>query len=430
MSTAIDKVNGTDVPVTSTAEAWARAGIADAEAEAIRARTAAEIEERRIKAQAEADAIRIKAQEDAEKQRLVNERQRMALEEKQSAHAIKMAAEKAKREEIERKAAADAAEAKAAEEATKAEAAAVDDASDRWRKYALGFYIVCAIVALPVQVAAFWSPKAPWLVVAPLMLEGGAWVVLKGAAAAVASRRPHWHYRLIAWVLAFIAAGINLWHGLAAFDPATAIGTAFASVAGPGVWDLHEHGRIRKRDGVPTRRERRAQRRAEKAAAIEQEKQEALARAEKEAADKAAAETAEKLAATREQEFPKVWAHALKLAAALGETRVTEAVWRRAHIDIEGTEPGDSVDIIRGRNAAARRLVAARSEAPGNTPVKVTSAQLVSQVKGTVGRGSKTGPKVRGVRRPGDSPKFHNAARALAAEAKKKANAETQKEQL
>ncbi|MFJ6348645.1 hypothetical protein ACIQKB_04110 [Streptomyces sp. NPDC092046] len=421
MSTAIDKVNGTEVSATSTAEAWARAGIADAEAEAIRARTAAEIEERRIKAQAEAEAIRIKAAEEVEKQRIANERQRMALEEKQAAHAKKMAAEKAERDEIERKAAAEAADAKAAEEAKKTEAEAVDEASDRWRKYALGFYIVCAIVALPVQVAAFWNPKAPWLIVAPLMLEGGAWVVLKGAAAAVASRRPHWHYRLIAWVLAFIAAGVNLWHGLEAFDPATAIGTAFASVAGPGVWDLHEHGRIRKRDGVLTRSQRRAQRKAEKAAAAEKAKREALAKADREAAEKAEAEAAKKLAATRAEGFPKVWMHALKLAAALGETTVTEAVWKRAHLDIEGTEPGDSVDIIRGRNIAARRVVAARSEAPGSDPVKATKGQRASQMPPSPGKRQYKPPVRAGRRRAGDTQKYVAAARAQAAIAAREA---------
>ncbi|MEU6534212.1 hypothetical protein ABZ869_34065, partial [Streptomyces sp. NPDC046928] len=146
------------------------------------------------------------------------------------------------------------------------------------------------------QMSAFWSKDAPWLLVAPLVLEGGAWVVLKGAAAAVDEHRPHWHYRTIAWVLAFIAAGINLAHGLAAFDPATAIGTAFASLAGPGVWDLHEHGRIRRRDGKQTWRQRRAERKAQKKAAAEKAAREATAKAEKEAAEKAAAEAAQKLA--------------------------------------------------------------------------------------------------------------------------------------
>jgi hypothetical protein len=94
---------------------------------------------------------------------------------------------------------------------------------------------------------------------------------------------------------------------------------------------------------------------------------------------------------------------------------VTEAVWRRAHNDIEGTDPTESVDIIRGRNMAARRVAAARSEAPGNTPSKVSNAQRVPHLPPGPGRGSKTGPKVRGVRRPGDSPKHVAAARKQAA---------------
>jgi hypothetical protein len=413
-STAIEKVNGTKLPETSHAESWARAGIADAEAEAIRARTAADVEARRIEAEAKAEAIRVKAREDAEKQRLINERQRMALEEKKAAHDKKIAAEKAEQAEIERKA-WEADQLAAAQQAAAAAAAAdVETADGRWRTYALGFYIVCAIVALPVQIAAFWSPSAPWLIVAPLMLEGGAWVVLKGAAAAVASNRPHWHYRAIAWCLAFIAAGINLWHGLHAFDIATAVGTAFASVAGPGVWDLHEHGRIRKRDGALTRAERKAKRAQEKQEAAAKAAEEKRVAAEQEAKEKAAAEAARQLAELREKEFPKVWAHARRLAAALGETD-PNAVWRRAHIDIEGVEPGESVDIIRGRNIAERRVLAARSEAPGSTPSKVTNAQRASQMPPTSKTRRYTPPARPGVRRKGDTPKYVSAARKQAA---------------
>lgn len=411
MSTAIEKVNGTKLPETSHAEPWARAGIADAEAEAIRARTAAEVEALRLEAEAKAEAIRIKAREDAEKQRLINERQRMTLEEKKAAHDKKIAAEKAEQAEIERQA-REAAEQAAAQQAAQVAAAAdVETADSRWRTYALGFYIICAIVALPVQIAAFWSPSAPWLIVAPLMLEGGAWVVLKGAAAAVASNRPHWHYRAIAWCLAFIAAGINLGHGLHAFDIATAVGTAFASVAGPGVWDLHEHGRIRKRDGALTRAERKAKRAQEKQEAAEKAAAEKRAAAERDAAEKAAAAAAQELAQLREKEFPKVWTHARRLAAALGETTVTEAIWKQAHKDIEGVDPGSSVDIIRGRNMAERRVLAARSEAPGSTPSKVTNAQRAPQMPPT----RKPGPKVRATRRPGDTPKYVSAARKQAA---------------
>ncbi|TFI30136.1 hypothetical protein E4P36_05140 [Streptomyces sp. 4R-3d] len=295
------------------------------------------------------------------------------------------------------------------------EADKVEKSESLWMKAALGFAVACAVVALPVQMAAFWNEDAPWLLAAPLMLEGGAWIVLSGAAAAVASRRPHWHYRAIAWLLAFVAAGINLYHGIHAFDPATAGATAFASLAGPGIWDLHEHGRIRKRDGALTRRERNAAKRAaEKQAeeAVAAEKIEAERQAHLENAARAAAEV---LDVSREKNFPKVWEHALKLAAALGETTVTESVWRRAHKDIEGTDPGESVDIIRGRNSAARRVVAARSEAPGSAPAKVTSSQHLPHLPPRSGRGSKTGPKVRGTRHSGDSQKFVSAARKQAA---------------
>jgi len=402
--------------------------VAEAEAEAIRA-----------KARADAEAVCIKAEAEAERLRLANERARMALEEKQAAHGKKLAGLQAEQEEIDRKAAAarkkaeDESKAEAEEQRKQQQAAdkAVKEiaaADTRWYRYALGFYIVCAVVALPVQIAAFWNPAAWWLVIAPLMLEGGAAVVLKGAAAAVAGHRPHWHYRLIAWMLAFIAAGVNLWHGLNAFDPATAIGTAFASVAGPGVWDLHEHGRIRKRDGVLTWRQRRVQKAEQKRVAAKETAEKKAADDAKAAAAKAVEEAAEKLAADRAKEYPKVWQHALKLAAALGETTVTEAVWKRAYNDMEGADPGDSVDVIRGRNAAARRVAAARSEVPGNTPSKVTSAQRVPQMPASSGRGSKTGPKVRGVRRPGDTPKYTNGARKQAAITAKQSTANPSKE--
>lgn len=398
--------------------------VAEAEAEAIRAKARVDAEAARIEAEAKAKAIEIKAADEAERLRLANERQRMALEEKQAAHARRLAEIKAEQEEVDRRAAVAR---KKAEAESKAEAEAADaiaDADARWRRYALGFYIVCAVVALPVQIAAFWSPSAPWLVIAPLMLEGGAAVVLKGAAAAVAGHRPHWHYRLIAWLLAFIAASVNLWHGINAFDPATAIGTAFASVAGPGVWDLHEHGRIRKRDGALTRRQRRAEKAEQKrVAAIEAAEKKAADEA-KEAAARAADEAARKLAEARAKEYPKVWEHALKLAAALGEATVTAAVWKRAYNDIEGTDPGDSVDVIRTRNVAARRVAAARSEAPGNTPSKVTNAQRAAQViPGSVK------PRIKPVpprRKRNDTPKFHPVARSLAADSKRQSIAEKQ----
>jgi hypothetical protein len=405
-TSAVEKVNGHAVAAEPRFDP-----VALAEAAAIRARTEAETEARLALARAEAKAIETRAAEEAEKQRIANERAALRFEREKAEQLAKIAEANRKREEAERLAAEADAKAQAEQQAEVEQEQAEEAAAGRWRNAAIGFAVACGIVALPVQVSAFWNWDALWLAPTPLFLEGGAWVVLSGAAAAVAARRPHWHFRLIAWALAFVAAGINLWHGLNAFDTATACATAFASLAGPGVWDLHEHGRIRKRDGALSRRERKTQKRDEARAEAMKKLEEKAAHFEKEAAEKAAAEAAQQLAEIRAKEFPKVWDHARKLAAALGETTVTEPVWRRAHKDIEGVDPGDSVDIIRGRNIAARRVEAARSEAPGNTPIKVSSTQRAPQMPPV----RKPGPKVRATRRPGDTPKYAAVARKQAA---------------
>jgi len=389
--------------------------VAQAQAEAIRAKAWADAEAQRIAAEAEAKAKLVTAEEEARKQRLLNDKAERRGREEEAASEARIAESNRKRDE------ADRAREKAREQdAAEQLSAATQDkkrgkSAKSWRRAALGFAIACAIVALPVQMSAFYNPHARWLLAAPVMLEGGAWVVLRGAAAAVDDHRPHWHYRLIAWLLAFVAAAVNLSHGLSHFDPATAIGTAFASLAGPGVWDLHEHGRIRRRDGVLTRRERKAQRKAERAEAARKAAEEKRLAAEKETADKAAAEAAAKLAGDRESMFPEVWKHALSLAAALGETTVTDAVWRRAHKDVKGTDPGDSPEAQQLRNAAARRMLDARADAPEKTVWKIQDAQVNPQVPPTGRRGSVTGPPVRGTRRAGDTPKFVDAARKQAA---------------
>ncbi|MGW0577727.1 hypothetical protein ACWD25_17535 [Streptomyces sp. NPDC002920] len=396
--------------------------VAQAKAEAIRAQAWAESEKQRIaaeaekeaairRADAEADAIRTRAEEEARKQRLANDRAERKAAEEQAASEARVADHQRRREEADRVRREAARQAEEQTRTERADAEKIADAEGTWKFFAVAFAAVCGVVALPVQMAAFWTEKAPWMISAPFMLEGAAWVVLRGAAAAVAAHRPHWHFRLIAWALAFVAAGVNLWHGLAEFDPATAIGTAVASIAGPGVWDLHEHGRIRKRDGVPTRRERKAAEKAAKAETKRKAEEEAQRAADKEAADKAAEEARQELAKTRETEFPNVWKHALRLAAALGETTVTESVWRRAHLDIEGTDPGESAETIRARNVAAARVESARTGTPVNTLSKTTNAQRAAQMP--------SGPnrvlKARATRRPGDTPKYVGAARNQAA---------------
>lgn len=411
MSTTLDKVNGHSVDRGFDA-------VALAEADAIRKRAEAEAEERRIAAEAEAEALKIKAAEEAEKQRIANERARLRLEREQAEHNAKIAEANRKREEAdrEREKARRAAEAEQQTEAEKAEA--VEQSSKRWRHVAKGFYALCAAVALPVQMAAFYKKGSEYLLVAPVFIEVIALVALVGAAAAVTAGRPHWHYRLVAWAGALTAATINIVHGLDAFDPATAFGTALASVAGPGMWDLHEHGRIRVRDGKLSWRERRAKKRAEKKAAKEKAAEEARRQAEKKAAAEAAEKAAKQLAAERAEHFPQVWEHAVKLAAALGETTVTEAVWKRAHRDIEGTDPGESVDIIRTRNTAARRIAGALSEAPGEKPVKVSKPQDASQVPGVKKPRVYSPPARRGVRRKGDTKYAPVARRQMSVTAK------------
>lgn len=424
---------GPDAPTTALPESGAESDlVAKAEAEAIRAKAWAESEERRLaaeaekeaalkRAEAEADAIRVKAEEESRKLRLANDRAERKAAEEQAASEARIAEHNRRRDEADRARERAAREAEEQVEAEQAEAAEVAEAENRWRGYARSFYIVCAIVALPVQVAAFYNPKALWLMAAPLMLEGGAWVVLKGAAAAVASHRPHWHYRLIAWLLAFIAAGINLWHGMHAFDPATAIGTAFASIAGPGVWDLHEHGRIRKRDGKQSWRERRdatkAARAEEKRSAAEQTRQ----AAEKQAADKAAAAERQRLIEERQREFPDVWAEAVKIGAAVGKAPDDPAVWPRAYRNIKGCEPGESIESITARNKAEARVQSALTGTPVNTVSKTANAQRAIQMNGPSRRSSYKPVPPR--RTPGDTAPYHPLARRANGETKRRLNA-------
>jgi len=389
------------------ARAWA-------EAEERRVAAEAAKEERRIKAEAEADAIRTKSDEETRRLHLANNRAERKDREEAAASEARIAESHRKRDEANRARIA-AQRQEAEQQQTEAEQAkAVEKAGKRWRKVALAFYALCAAVALPVQMNAFYDPNAKYLLIAPVFIEVIALVALVGAAAAVTAGRPHWHYRLVAWAGALTAASINIVHGLAEYDPATAFGTALASIAGPGMWDLHEHGRIRKRDGKLSWRERRAAKKTAKAEAARKAAEAAQRMAEKEAADKAAAEAAAQLAADRETRFPDVWDHAVGLAAALGETTVTEAVWRRAHKDVKGTDPGDSPEAQQLRNAAARRMLDARADAPEKTVWKIQDAQVNPQVPPTGRRGSVTGPPVRGTRRVGDTPKFVDAARKQA----------------
>jgi chemotaxis protein histidine kinase CheA len=384
--------------------------VAQAQAEAIRAQAWADAEAQRIAAEAAAKAELIKAEEEARKQRIANDRAEKRFEEEQAAREARIAESNRKRAEADQAAAAVAEQAEIDKQAEAQKAQVVEKADKKWRKWAIGFYALCAAVALPVQCSAFWNRDKPWMVGAPVLLEIAALVVAFGTAAAVANKRPHWHFRLITWVLAFIAATVNLWHGLEEFDAATAIATALASVFGPGVWDLHEHGRIRKRDGVLTRRERKAQEKATKDEVKRKAAEEAQRAAEKKAADEAAEEERQKLSEERQREFPKVWAEAVKIGAALGKAPDDPAVWPRAYRNIEGTEPGESIESITARRAAEKRVEAALSGTPVSTLSKTTNAQRAAQMP----PGPNRVLKARATRRPGDTQKYSTAARKQA----------------
>jgi chemotaxis protein histidine kinase CheA len=389
--------------------------VAQAQAEAIRAAAWAESEERRLaaeaekiaalkRAEAEAKAIRVKAEEEARKLRLANDRAERKAREDEAASQARIAEANRRRDEANRAREQEARQAREQQQSETAKAEAVERSSKRWRNVAMSFYALCATVALPVQMAAFWDPNAKYLLVAPIFIEVIALVALVGAAAAVTDGRPQWHYRLVAWVGALTAATINVVHGLDAFDPATAFGTALASLAGPGMWDLHEHGRIRKRDGKLTWREQRAAEKAAKEEAKQKAAEEKRRAAEKAAADKAAAEAAQQLAERRARLFPKVWEHAERLAADLGETTVTEAVWERAKLDVEGAKPGESAEVLRMRNAAEARVEAARQKRPVNTLSKTTNAQRAIQTPRSSYR------PVPPRRKPGDTPRYDRVA--------------------
>jgi hypothetical protein len=413
VTTSVEKVNG-----TSLASPEPRFDpVALAEAEAIRTKAAAEAEALRIEAAGKAEAEKIKAAEEAEKQRLANERAALRFKREQAEQNTKIEEAEKKREDIARSRREADRQDQARQQAQAASAKAVEKAGKRWRRVAMAFYVLCAGVALPVQMAAFYNKDAKYLLAAPVFIELIALVALVGAAAAVTAGRPHWHYRLVAWAGALTAASINIVHGLAEFDTATAFGTALASIAGPGMWDLHEHGRIRKRDGKPSWRQRlTAQKEARKATA-ERAAEEARKRAEKEAADEAAEVARLELREIRQTVFKDVWAEAVKIGAALGKDPEDTAVWPRAYRNIKGCEPGESIESISSRRTAEKRAEAALTGTPVNTLSKTTNAQRANQMPRTQ-RGPARKPPAR---RPNDTQQYVAAARRQASIAAKQA---------
>ena len=280
---------------------------------------------------ANAEKTRIEAQSaaaDAEAER----RRREALD------APKLAAAKAKAEEIERNAQA----AREQEDKERAEQLAAEQAEHRHKlagkkldtqaaKAVKCFAIVCFLVALPLQIRAFWDPERPWNAALPIMLESAAWVTLRLVEAAIANRRVVWPYLVATGLFASIAATINVADG--ALHPE--IGIVFglvgglASLAGPGVWTIHKFGDRAKR-AQATRTERKSAEAAAKKAEAELAAKKVEAESKRQieadrraaheakiAADKAAADAA--LAAQDEQRrtfYPAAWEQYERILAA------------------------------------------------------------------------------------------------------------------
>lgn len=308
---------------------------------------------------AAAEAQRIKNEGERTRQELANERARAKAAKDIQRDLDDAAEERRSREEARREAAA--AKAKAAKSAA------------QWKSAAKTIAIVCIIVSLPLQVMAFWDPNAWFLVAAPFVLEGVAWALLKGAEAAIDDNRPSWHYRLGALLQALVAAGINYAHGAAEYGVATGIGGALCSVIGPMIWDLHEHGRIAKREGRTPRSVRRAESRTDRAEAM-------------------------RLDAVNEARAagdPEVWQRALDLATALGEVRPgprkgwrgskapevvpSDKTYARACLEIHGAEPGSTAERI-AHMRAAKRAVRLAQNGPLDGPQKDEKPQVDSQM--------------------------------------------------
>lgn len=316
--------------------------------------------------------------------------------------AVDIAADEARAEEIRQGAAAQRREAARVRAEAEVAREKAERSAAQWRSYAKTIAVVCVVVSLPLQMMAFWSPKAPFLLAAPLVLEGLAWVLLKGAEAAIDDHRPSWHYRALAGAVAVFAALVNYVHGSAAFGIGTGLGGAFCSLAGPMVWDLHEHGRIRKRDARTTRRQRR-----------EEARKLAAEAAEKKAAEDRAADELAAREQSRSVQWPQVWERAVALAAALGELHPSEATWKRAWDDTQGAQLGDTAESIAAR-VAAKAAVKDAAKDQTNPVEKVEKPQVESQLAPTRtsavdGRRSNGGTPP--VQRSGSYPKYSTAAR-------------------
>ena len=437
LSAADDQPQPEPQPTASPADTAPMPGpaydpIALAEADRIRKLAEAEAEARRIEAEAAAKAAEILATEEAEKQRITNERSRMRLAKEQAdheAHLAKKRAETTKSKADEEK--ASKAEQEAAEEET-ARAAEQQRTHAWWKWAARGIYAAGLIIAAPIQFLAFWSRSKPFLVAAPVLLEGLALALAFGAAWAVAHRRDTLPYRIGIMLGACLAAGVNLWHGMSESKIGLNAGIigALASLGGPIVLMAYERGMAQRADGVPSRREIRAVRKAKAAeeaakakARADRKAAEEKAAAEKKARDAAAEAEQQRKDAGRREGHEKVWKVAEAMRSARGSAAVTEQIWAEAWYRVTGSKLVGITPEIEAASHAAQ----ARMKGVAEATLSDESSQVKSQIPPRPerdpntpdGRRSNGGTPPR--RTSGDTPPYHSAAKSAAADTARRA---------
>ncbi|MFB8314716.1 hypothetical protein ACFC5T_40360 [Streptomyces sp. NPDC055961] len=210
-------------------------------------------------AEQSAAAEKIRSETDLARQQAEEERHRRG-----QLDAPEIAKAKARAEAIERKAKEEAEEAEkarlerlAAERADKKRAAELKLREERAAK-AVNIGVVAALlVALPLQLRAFWNPDRWWEVVVPFVLEGLAWVFIRQAEAAITARRMVWHYLAGVFACSAFAATVNVLDGVLhpEIGPIFGVVGGVCSLMGPAIKVLHEFG-ARDKQAKATRAER------------------------------------------------------------------------------------------------------------------------------------------------------------------------------
>ncbi|MEU3520188.1 hypothetical protein ABZ770_33805 [Streptomyces sp. NPDC006654] len=297
----------------------------------------------------------------------------------------------------------------------------------------VGFVMVASIVpALISQVTALSEADVPVVLAALLaaMLEGGAWAITFMGKQADDAGRATRKYRIGTWVIAALAAAIQFWHWSAVAPLWVAFVFGGSSLFAIYIWDLKTHG-----SGSKTQEERK----------------EAKARREhldnRRRHHKDIAKEADRLlsalpygSVTEEEAFAAAWR--IHRGAEPGLSAELYATATNARVQLGAAfELGEHVrpELLRtGMLAAvlnpltelpATRLpvlgatspvTAAQTEAQDATvtPLRPAKQQRATQVP-PAGKKARTEPSNKPVpprRRKGDTPAFHPAARAAAAE--------------